>query len=187
MWCYANCQDVELFLNGQSLGKQTMPKNGHLEWEVPYAPGTLSAKGYDTNGIVVSATEEDTTGAPTAVELTPDRDTINANGEDLSVITVSVRDEPGRVVPTAANLVHFAIQGPGKIIGVGNGDPSCHEPDQYPTQTGWQRSVFNGLAQIIVQSSKIPGEITLTASGDGLQPATIYIQSQSCEPRACVP
>ncbi|HTV39348.1 MAG TPA: beta-galactosidase GalA [Candidatus Sulfotelmatobacter sp.] len=187
VWCYANCPEVELFLNGQSLGRKTMPRNQHLEWEVPYAPGTLSAKGYDSSGEVVSSTEEDTTGAPAAVELEPDRSTINADGEDLSIITVSVHDQPGRVVPTASNLVHFAIQGPGKIIGVGNGDPSCHEPDQYPTQSGWQRSVFNGLAQIIVQSSKIDGTIALTATADGLQPTTIYIQSQACQPRPCVP
>ena len=187
VWCYANCPEVELFLNGQSLGRKTVPRNLHAEWEVPYAPGTLSAKGYDSSGEVVSATEEDTTGAPAAVELQPDRSTINADGEDISIITVSVHDEPGRVVPTASNLVHFSIQGPGKIIGIGNGDPSCHEPDQYPTQSGWQRSVFNGLAQIIVQSSKNSGEIALTATADGLQPTTIYIQSQACQPRPCVP
>lgn len=164
-----------------------MPRNGHLEWEVPYAPGTLSAKGYDASGEVVSATQEDTTGAPSAVELHPDRNTISADGEDISIITVSVHDEPGHVVPTATNLVHFAIQGPGRIIGVGNGDPSCHEPDQYPTQSGWQRSVFNGLAQIIVESTNIPGEIILTGTADGLQPQTIYIQSQACQMRPCVP
>lgn len=186
VWCFANCDQVELFLNGQSLGRKTMPRDSHLEWEVPYSPGTLSAKGYDAAGNVVSSTEEQTTGAPAFVDLTPDRNVIRADGEDLSIITVSVRDEPGRIVPTASNLVHFEIQGPGKIIGVGNGDPSCHEPDQYPAQSGWQRSVFNGLAQIIVQSSKIPGEIILKATADGLAPATIYIQSQSCEPRPCV-
>ena len=187
VWCYANCPQVELFLNGQSLGRKTMVRNGHLDWEVPYAPGTLSAKGYDASGEVVSTTEVDTTGAPSAVELGPDRNTINADGEDISIITVSVRDQPGHVVPTASNLVHFDIQGPGRIIGVGNGDPSCHEPDQYPTQSDWQRSVFNGLAQIIVQSTKISGQITLTAKADGLQSATIYIQSQASEPRPCVP
>jgi beta-galactosidase len=187
VWCYANCQAVELFLNGQSLGRKTMPRYGHLEWQAPYSPGTLSAKGYDSSGEVVSATQVETTGAPTAVELQPDRNTISADSEDISIITVSVHDEPGRIVPTASNLVHFSIQGPGRIIGVGNGDPSCHEPDQYPTQSGWQRSVFNGLAQIIVQSTRIPGEITLTATADGLQPQKIYIESQACDPRPSVP
>jgi beta-galactosidase len=186
VWCYANCAQVELFLNGQSLGKKAMTRNSHLEWEVPYAPGTLSAKGYDTDGIVVSGTQVETTGAPAAVLLEPDRNMINADGEDVSVVTVSVRDLPGHVMPTATNLVHFTIEGPGKIIGVGNGDPSCHEPDQYTSQSDWQRSVFNGLAQIIVQSSKIPGDIVLTATADGLQPAKIYVQSQSCTPRPCV-
>ena len=77
----------------------------------------------------------ETTGAPAAVQLTPDRSTINADGEDVSVFTVSVTDAQGRVVPVAANLVHFELSGPGKILGVGNGDPSCHEPDVFSTAT----------------------------------------------------
>ncbi|HUE36510.1 MAG TPA: glycoside hydrolase family 2 TIM barrel-domain containing protein, partial [Candidatus Acidoferrum sp.] len=184
---FSNCKQVELFLNGQSLGKQTVQPNWFLDWQVPYQPGTLAAKGYDENGQAVSETDIETTGDPAAVELEPDRTLVNADGESLSIINVSIRDLPGHVVPTATNLVYFAIQGPGKIIGVGNGDPSCHEPDQYPSQTGWQRSAFNGLAQVIVQSTKIPGEITVTATADGLQAATVYIQSQSCTPRPYVP
>ena len=184
---FSNCRQVELFLNGQSLGRQTMQPNLFLDWYVPYQPGNLTAKGYDANGIAAAQTEVETTGDPAAVELEPDRTLVNADGESLSIINVSIRDLSGYVVPTASNLVHFTIQGPGKIVGVGNGDPSCHEPDQYPSQTGWQRSAFNGLAQVIVQSTKIAGEITLTATADGLQTATVYIQSQSCTPRLCVP
>lgn len=184
---FSNSKEVELFLNGKSLGKQPMQPNRFLDWNVAYAPGVLSAKGYDAAGKVVSETKVETTGAPASVTLEPDRPAINADGEDLSIIAVSVRDSQGRVVPTASNLVHFAIQGPAKIIGVGNGDPSCHEPDKYPSQSGWQRSAFCGLAQVIVQSSKAAGEIKLTVTADGLQPATISIQSQSCEPRPCVP
>ena len=134
VWCYSNCKQVELFLNGQSLGRQTMPKNSHLEWKVTYAPGTLSAKGYDTNGSVIAETKVETTGEPFAVHLTPDHQTINADGEDISIITVSVTDSQGRVVPVASNKIHFALSGPGKIIGIGNGDPSCHEPDQFITK-----------------------------------------------------
>jgi beta-galactosidase len=184
---FSNCHQVELYLNGQSLGRQTMQPNWFLDWYVPYQSGTLTAKGYDTDGTVLAQTELDTTGDPAAVELEPSSTLLDADGEGLSIINVSVRDLPGHVVPTASNLIHFDIQGPGKIIGVGNGDPSCHEPDKYPSQSGWQRSAFNGLAQIIVQSTKISGEITLTASADGLQPQTIYIQSQACTPRPCVP
>jgi len=133
VWCYSNCKQVELFLNGQSLGKQAMPKNSHLEWNVTYAPGALSAKGYDDAGAVIAETEVATTGEPSSVHLVPDRSTINADGEDVSVITVSVTDSQGRVVPVASNKINFDLSGPGRIIGVGNGDPSCHEPDQFIT------------------------------------------------------
>jgi beta-galactosidase len=133
VWCYSNCKQVELFLNGQSLGKQAMPKNSHLEWNVTYAPGTLSAKGYDDTGAVIAETEVATTGEPSSVHLVSDRSTLNADGEDVSVITVSVTDSQGRVVPVASNKINFELSGPGRIIGVGNGDPSCHEPDQFIT------------------------------------------------------
>jgi beta-galactosidase len=130
---FSNCQEVELFLNGRSLGKKTMAKNSHLQWLVKYAPGTLSAKGYN-GGKLLAEEKVETTGAPASVQLTPDRTTINADGEDVSVFTVSVTDTQGRVVPVARNLIHFELNGPGKIIGVGNGDPACHEPDVYFTQ-----------------------------------------------------
>ncbi len=130
----SNCEEVELFLNGASMGRQKMKKNSELKWKVKYAPGVLSAKGYNGGKLTAEARVE-TTGEPAAVRLTPDRATINADGEDVSVITVAVTDAQGRVAPVASNLVEFAIEGPGKIIGVGNGDPSCHEPDVYITQT----------------------------------------------------
>ena len=331
VWCFSNCQEVELFLNGKSLGRKTMERNSHLEWMVKYEPGTLSAKGYN-DGKPIMETKVETTGEPAAVRLEPDRTTINADGEDIGVITVSMRDAQNRIVPTAMNLVHFNLSGPGKILGVGNGDPSCHEPDVYlstwpmrtvalndgwrwkkvpnvydsnlpeiktdyddsnwetvnpqsasgplqepgqavfrakiqvteqelaaesvelcfgvidedgwvyvngqkvgeshdwraasafdvkhllhpgeniisvavanwngagginkgvtlrmqdkPVLPEWKRSVFNGLAQIIVQSTKAPGEIKLTASAEGLSPATVTIQSQPSALRPCAP
>ncbi len=126
----SNCDEVELFLNGKSLGRQTMPRNSELKWKVAYVPGALSAKGY-TAGKLIAETKVETTGASVAVQLTPDRAAIKADGEDVSVLTVSVLDEKGRVVPVAGNSVSFTLEGPGRIIGVGNGDPSCHEPDFY--------------------------------------------------------
>jgi len=142
----SNCKQVELFLNGQSLGKQTMKPNSKLKWDVKYAPGTLSAKGFDDAGNVIAETKVETTGDATAIRLVPDRTTINANGEDVSIFTVSAVDAQGRTVPVAQNNIHFAIDGAGKILGVGNGDPSCHEPDTYipeiPSRTvaisGWR-------------------------------------------------
>jgi beta-galactosidase len=147
VWCFSNCREVELFLNGKSQGRKMMKPNSHLEWTVKYEPGILSAQGYDDDGKLVATTKVETTTAPAAVQLEPDRTTINADGEDVSVITVSVRDAQNRIVPVATNLVDFKLVGPGKILGVGNGDPSCHEPDIYlpkwPTRTlaineGWR-------------------------------------------------
>ncbi|HUJ08652.1 MAG TPA: beta-galactosidase GalA [Verrucomicrobiae bacterium] len=140
VWCYSNCRKVELFLNGSSLGKQTMKKNSHLEWKVKYAPGVLSAKGFDADGKVIAETKVETTGAPAAVQLKPDRAAIAADGRDVSVMTVSVADAQGRIVPVASNKVYFALSGPGRILGVGNGDPSCHEPDQFIAEPTFRTS-----------------------------------------------
>ena len=124
----SNCEEVELWLNGQSLGRQTMPRNSELKWRVRYAPGVLAAKGFN-GGRVVAETKVETTGAPAGVQLTPDRAAIDANGEDVSVVTVAIADAQGRIVPGAGDSIAFELAGPGRILGVGNGDPSCHEPD----------------------------------------------------------
>jgi beta-galactosidase len=127
----SNCKQVELFLNGESLGRPAMKPNSKLSWKVKYAPGTLSAKGFDAATNVIAETKVETTGDATQIQLTPDRSTINADGEDVSVFTVSALDAQGRSVPVAQNKINFAIAGAGKILGVGNGDPSCHEPDTF--------------------------------------------------------
>ena len=151
VWAYSNCKEVELFLNGQSLGKQTMKKISHLEWNVKYAPGTLSAKGFDAAGKVIAETKVETTGEPAAIQLAPDRATINADGEDVSVVRVQVNDAQARMVPDATNEIIFEISGPGKIIGVGNGDPSSHEPDKFVESissiafTGWRSLAVDGV------------------------------------------
>jgi beta-galactosidase len=125
-----NSEAVELRLNGRSLGRKDMPRNGHLEWTVPYAPGVLEARGFDGGREVVRASAE-TAGAPASLRLTPDRATIAADGEDLAVVSVEVRDARGRIVPTAETQVTFALEGGGAILGVGNGDPGSHEPDRF--------------------------------------------------------
>jgi len=191
VWAHSNCDEVELFLNGQSLGRKTMAKNSHLEWPVKYTPGTLLARGYK-DGKEILVTKIETTGALATIQLAPRRATLAADGEDVSVITVQVTDAQGRMVPTANDLITFEITGPGKIIGVGNGDPSSHEPDQFiATQESpmpkWQRSLFNGLAQVIVQSTKDGGEIKLSASAGGLPPVTTTVNTQPCTLRPFVP
>jgi len=139
----SNCKAVELFLNGASLGKQTMKPNSRLKWPVKYAPGTLSAKGFDAGGKLIAETKVETTGDAMQIQLIPDRRRINADGEDISVITVAALDAQGRVVPVAMNKIHFSLGGPGKIIGAGNGDPSCHEPDTFVPQMAVQYIPLN--------------------------------------------
>ena len=176
----SNCKSVELFLNGASLGKQDMKPDSKLSWRVKYAPGVLSAKGFDAGGKVIAETKVETTGEPVQIQLTPDRKIISADGADVAVFTVAALDAQGRVVPVAQNKINFHLEGAGKILGVGNGDPSCHEPDTFAAQPGaqWSRSLFNGLAQVIVQSARNAGEIQLTANAAGLQPATSVVTTQ---------
>jgi beta-galactosidase len=91
----------------------------------------LSAKGFDEAGKVIAESKVETTGDATQIRLTPDRKAINADGADVAVFTVSALDAQGRVVPVAQNKINFSIKGAGEILGVGNGDPSCHEPDVF--------------------------------------------------------
>jgi beta-galactosidase len=128
---YSNAAAVELSLNGKSLGSKPMPRNSHLEWKVAYQPGKLVARGYDASGKEVASDAVETTTAAAAVQLIPNAETIAADNAAVSVVTVRVNDAQGRMVPDAANLVSFTLAGPGKIIGVGNGDPASHEPDKY--------------------------------------------------------
>jgi beta-galactosidase len=128
---YSNAAAVELLLNGKSLGRKPMPRNSHLEWQVPYSPGTLSAVGYNAAGAVMAHDVESTTSAPARLHLVATKNQLAADGTSLSIVTVTVEDAQNRIVPDASNLVSFELSGPGKIIGVGNGDPSSHEPDQY--------------------------------------------------------
>ncbi|HEY5281673.1 MAG TPA: beta-galactosidase GalA [Polyangia bacterium] len=126
----SNCDEVELFLDGKTLGKKAKERFAELSWKVAYRPGMLSAKGYRAGQVVAEAKVE-TTGGPAAFELSAPRTTINADGQDVAVVSVAVVDDKGRLVPTAGNAVVFKLEGPGRIIGVGNGDPSSHEPEKF--------------------------------------------------------
>jgi beta-galactosidase len=187
--CDGNAEEVELFLNGKSLGRKAMPRLGHLAWAgVIYQPGALVACGY-TGGRQVSEAKVETTGKPAAIQLTPDRAAIRADGEDLAVITVSIADADGCHVPSADVPVTLTLSGPGRILGMGNGDPLCHEPDQIvpPSNDPWWLSTFHGLAQIIVQADADPGEIVLNATAEGLQPYTLKIPCTPTDRRPHVP
>lgn len=169
VWCYSNLESVELLLNGKSLGSKTVEKNGHLVWKVPYSAGKIEARA-SRGGKVVLTEARETTGAAAGLRLAADRSSIKADGEDVAVVRVEVVDAAGRVVPTADNLVRFKVDGPGKVLGVGNGNPSSLEPDHAE-----QRSAFNGLCMAIVQGSKIAGGIVFKASAEGLTAAEVRI------------
>jgi beta-galactosidase len=180
VWCHSNLDSVELFLNGASLGSQKVERNTHLAWKVKYAPGAIEVRG-TKDGRIVQTEKRETTGAPAKLVLRPDRQKISADGEDLSLIAVEVQDAQGRIMPVASNEVTFEISGAGKLIGVGNGDPSCHESDK-----GNKRSAFNGLCMAFVQANKQAGQIRVAASASGLEGASLIIQAVAAQLRPAV-
>jgi len=174
IWAYYNNADeVELFLNGKSLGvKKKTGDDLHVMWRIPFEAGTLKAVSRK-NGKTVLTREIHTAGEPAKIELTADRKTIKANGKDLSFITVKILDKDGNVVPNADNLVNFKINGEAFIASVDNGDPVSHDPFKAD-----YRKAFHGLALAIVQAKEKAGIVTFTATADGLQGAKVVINSK---------
>ena len=182
VWVYSNLDEVELFVNGKSVGSQKVPHLGHVEWKVKYEAGAIEARG-SKGGKVVLTEKHETTGPTVAIRLTADRTEINADGEDVAILKVEALDKEGRAVPTASNLISFKVTGDGALIGVGNGDPNCQQSDKEP-----KRSLFNGLAQVIVQASKQAGEIHIEAVKEGwdgpeLTPAKLMIVTKKADLR----
>ncbi|MCX7987564.1 MAG: DUF4982 domain-containing protein [Bacteroidales bacterium] len=127
---YSNCEEVELMLNKKSLGKKKMERNGHLTWQVAYRPGKLEAVGYKDRKPILRKVSE-TTGDAKQIKLLADKNTMRNNRSDAIVINITAVDEKGRIVPIAQNDIRLSISGPARIIGVGNGDPASHEPEQF--------------------------------------------------------
>jgi beta-galactosidase len=143
-------------------------------WKVKYAPGVIEARA-SKDGKVVLTDKRETTGPAAKILVTADRPKIAADGQDVAVINVAIVDAQGRIVPEANNKVVWAVIGPGSVIGVGNGDPSCHEPDRAS-----ERSAFNGLCMAIVQSKRgQAGTIVVTVTSPGLQPVTVAVISEA--------
>ena len=170
VWAYSNCDEVELTVNGKKLGRQTMPRNGHLKWKAVYQPGKVVAIGYKNGKRILTETVE-TTRPASKIVLKADRQAIKADGRDVSVITVEVQDNKGRIVPDACPMLTFRLEGEGRIIGVGNGDPAYLGEDHPKEKDCHEFGIpaFNGLAQMIIQSSQIPSALTLSCTADGLK------------------
>jgi beta-galactosidase len=171
VWAYFNTEEVELFLNGKSLGtKRKAGDDLHVMWRVPFEPGTLRAVAR-AGGKTVLTEEVRTAGRPAKIVLTPDRGRIKADGSDLSFVTVRVVDESGSLVPFADNLIRFQVGGEGTIAGVDNGSQTSHEPFKAD-----YRKAFHGMCLAVVRSKARAGRITLRATSDGLQSASTVIE-----------
>jgi hypothetical protein len=170
--CYTNCEEVELFLNSKSIGKKKAEPYTKLIWDLVYKPGKLEAKGYK-GGKIVTRDIVETTTAPAQIAMNSDVQTLKADGCDVAIIRVAIKDAKGRVVPTANNLVKFSIEGSGRIIGTGNGNPTSCEPDKAS-----QRMAFNGYCLVLVQTDKQTGEIRLKASSEMLKGNDVVIKVQ---------
>ena len=178
LWAYSNCDEVELMVNGQKLGRQKMPRNGHLKWKATYQPGKVVAMGYKNGKRILTETIE-TTKAANKTVLKADRSTITADGRDLAIITIEVQDAKGRMVPDACPLLTFQLEGEGHFLGAGNGDPMYLGDDHPKRQECRTFSIpaFNGFAQLLVQSTETAGSITLSCTSEGLKTSTLQIET----------
>ncbi len=179
IWAYSNCDEVELIVNGKNLGCQTMPCNGHLKWKAVYQPGKVVAIGYENGKRVMTQTIETTKPAAKTV-LKADRQTITADGRDLAVVTIEVQDQKGRIVPDACPKLTFRLEGHGRILGVGNGDPMYLGEDHPKEKDCHTFSIpaFNGLAQVLVQSGDEAGTLQLSCEVEGLRPSSLQITTR---------
>ena len=179
VWAYSNCDEVELTVNGKKLGRQPMPRNGHLKWKAVYQPGRVEATGYKNGKRILTKTIE-TTKAAAKVVLKADRHQIAADGQDMAIVNVELHDQKGRFVPNACPVLTFCLEGDANIIGCGNGDPSylgSDHPDKQPCHT-FSIPAFNGRAQVLIQSGKIPSTVTLKCTADGLKYGLLTITTK---------
>jgi len=172
---FTNQPEVELFLNGQSLGQRSVETNGHVSWSVPYQAGELVLRSHGGSARPLTRSVS-TTGSATRLELTLDYDGIGDDGRRIVVVTVEASDSQGRKVPDANHLVLFRASGSARLLGVGNGDPSSHEADQYiETPPTWQRRLFSGKCQVILEAARGSEPAALHAEGAGLEAATLTL------------
>ncbi|GAA0880241.1 beta-galactosidase GalB [Algoriphagus jejuensis] len=168
---YSNCESVELFLDGKSLGEQVMANSMDLVWYVPYQAGTLTAKGKN-KGMIVTEKTIKTAGSASKIELLADRKVINADGQDVVHIEVNILDQDNNFVPTASNKINFKVSGEATILAVDNGDPKSEE-----SFVGNTRSAFNGKSILILKATKEAGDISISAESEGLGSVQINVKS----------
>jgi beta-galactosidase len=169
---YSNCEQVELFLNGVSLGRKSRPADDSpRNWSVPFAAGTLKAVGLN-NGRAVATHELRTAKKPVKIVLAADRHTLSPAWDDVVYVAARVVDEDGVLVPDASNLITFKLTGPGRVVAVDSADNNSHEPFQASA-----RRAYQGLCFAMLKASASSGRITLTASSPGLAAASVNINT----------
>ena len=173
VWAYSNCDEVELFVNGKSLGRKSMPVNGYIEWKTIYRPGSLLAKGYKA-GKKVMVEKIETTGKAARISIEPYNTTLKADGQDIAIVDLTLKDEKNREVPDAMNEMIVTLTGPATILGYGNGDPGFKEIERPVNgETSFRIKAFSGKAQVIIRSQEgKKGNVQLEVSGTGLKKAT---------------
>lgn len=190
VYCYTNCDEAELFVNGKSMGRKvkgvdkseiivdflryeakTFQSKYRLGWNVPYEAGSIKVVGYK-GGKAILEEEINTAGKPYKINLSVDRSEIAANGVDLAYVTVRIEDKNGNLCPMADNLVQFELDGVGEIAGVDNGNAATTEPFQAN-----HRKAFSGMCLAIIKSTENSGEITLSAKSKRLKGAVIIMKS----------
>lgn len=176
VWAYSNCDEVELTVNGKNLGRKPMPRNGHLSWETLYQPGTVKAVGYK-NGRKTLTRIVETSDTSARISLAADRSTIKADNRDVAVVRIELLDKKKRFVPTACDDLTLTVSGPVRMLGVGNGDPAYRATERPADSDArvYQVKAFNGLAQVLLQSTGETGEASLTVSSGSLPITTLLL------------
>ena len=172
VWAYSNCDEVELYVNGKSLGRKAMSHNGHLEWDAVYQPGKVRAVGY-RNGKKVAEETIATAGSTAAMAVNISRHS-NHDGSFTTIVDVTMKDKKGNFVPDACELLTLHIDGDATVIGAGNGDPEFLTTEQ-PAAIGakdFSMKAFNGCAQFIINTT---GTALGTITANGCKPAKINL------------
>jgi beta-galactosidase len=171
---YTNVQEVELFLNGKSLGTQKLhPDASPITYQVPFEPGELKAVARN-NGKESATDILKTAGRPARLVLSTDapNEPLTADWNDVRYVVATLLDEHGTRLPDSSTLVHFAVTGPASVIAVDNGNMLDHDPFQ-----ATQRRLYDGSVTALIHASEPSGKVTITATAKGVPPAAISLQT----------
>lgn len=175
---YSNARDVELFLNGKSVGTHVMEletsQDMRAHFKVPFEPGVLRVVGHFADGSECSEVLH-TPSDPAAVVLTSDKETLLADGRDIAFVEISTVDVNGIPVGNARNRIRVEVSGAGRLVGLDNGDST-----DYDSYKGDNRRLFSGKLLAMIESTLEPGEITVRAYSEGLENAELRLVSENC-------